>query len=152
MSGVALLDVNVLVALFDPDHVHHELAHDWFDDQRGHGWATCPLTENGFVRVLTNPAYATPAHRPADIVERLRAFRGSGNHHFWPDSVSLSDPTVFNPAYIRGHRQVTDVYLMGLARQGGGTLATFDRTIPLAAVVGATKSTLQVIAPADQSA
>ncbi len=148
MSRVSLLDVNVLVALFDPDHVHHELAHDWFDDHRADGWATCPCTENGFVRVLTNPSYATPAHRPEDIVERLRAFRASGKHHFWPDAVSLSDAKVFKPAYIRGHRQVTDIYLLGLAHHAEGRLATFDRSIPLSAVAGATRTTIQVIAPA----
>lgn len=148
MSRVALLDVNVLVALFDSDHVHHELAHDWFADQRADGWATCPLTENGFIRVLTNPAYGTPAQRPDELVERLRAFRASGQHHFWTDAVSLTDQRLFKPAFLRGHRQVTDVYLLGLAKHSGGSLATFDRTIPLGAVAGATRSTLLVIEPA----
>lgn len=146
MSRVALLDVNVLVALFDPDHVHHDLAHDWFADQKAEGWSTCPVTENGFVRVLTNPSYASPPNRPAEVVASLQAFRLSGGHHFWPDAASLADRSIFNPAYIRGHRQVTDIYLLGLAKLTGGRLATFDRTIPLAAVKGAAKSTLLVIA------
>jgi toxin-antitoxin system PIN domain toxin len=148
VSNVALLDVNVLVALFDPAHVHHELAHDWFEDHRAQGWATCPLTENGIVRLLTNPKYVAPAHRPDDIVDRLRAFRGSGHHHFWPDAVSLADARVFNPSFIRGHRQVTDIYLLGLAKHARGCLATFDRTIPLGAVMGASKAIVQVIGPA----
>jgi uncharacterized protein len=137
--------VNVLVALFDPDHVHHELAHDWFADQKAHGWATCPMTENGCIRVLTNPAYVAPPHRPHEIVKRLRRFQESGGHHFWPDAISLADPSVFNPEFIRGHRQVTDIYLLAVAKQAGGRLATFDRTIPAGAVNGATKETLAVI-------
>ena len=147
MSLPALLDVNVLVALFHPDHIHHETAHDWFEDHRQFGWATCGITENGFVRVLAQVVEDAPLTRPAALVERLRAFRESGGHRFWPDAVSLTDSRTFNPAMIRGHRQVTDVYLLGLARTMGGCLATFDGTIPLESVVGATRETLQVIAP-----
>jgi toxin-antitoxin system PIN domain toxin len=147
---VALLDVNVLVALFDPDHVHHELAHDWFADHRSAGWATCPLTENGFLRVLSNPSYGRDALRPDLLVARLRTFRASGNHVFWTDSVSLSDGRLFNLAMAPGARQVTDVYLLGLARRMRGCLATFDRAIPVRAVIGATRSNLQVIGPAGE--
>ena len=147
---ISLLDVNLLVALFDPDHVHHDLAHNWFEDHREEGWATCPTTENGFVRVLSNPAYATPAPRPRDVVERLDVFRRSGFHHFWPDQVSLADAATFNPALIRGHRQVTDVYLLGVAAKAGGRLATFDRSIPIGAVKGATKDSLAVITAAPE--
>jgi toxin-antitoxin system PIN domain toxin len=145
VSPVALLDVNVLVALFDPDHVHHDLAHDWFGDHHQRGWATCPVTENGFVRVLANPAYGATVTRPKELVERLARFCSTRQHVFWTDAVSLADPQIFNPAMIRGHRQVTDVYLLGLARKMGGCLATFDRTIPLGAVIGATPSTLAVV-------
>ena len=148
---IALLDVNVLIALFDPDHVHHDLAHDWFADHERDGWATCPVTENGFVRVLANPAYGAVVSRPAEIVDRLRRFCASKRHVFWPDGVSLSDARVFDPAYIRGHRQVTDIYLLGLAKRHSGRLATFDTTIPLAAVRGATRGTLAVITPAMSS-
>ena len=145
MSRVALLDVNVLVALFEPEHVHHDAAHDWFADARRSGWATCPVTENGLVRVLT--AHAGGHYRPADIVDRLRAFRQSGHHRFWPDTVSLCDSTLFVASYIKGHRQVTDIYLLGLATRTGGALATFDRNIPLGAVLGASRKSLLVIAP-----
>lgn len=149
MSQVVLLDVNVLVALFDPDHVHHELAHDWFADHGRPGWATCPLTENGFVRVLANPAYAGTVRRPADLVARLRRFCESGGHVFWPDTVSFRNQAVFDPSLAGGHRQVTDVYLLGLAHAHGGRLATFDRTIPVSPVRGARASDLLVIAPAE---
>ena len=149
MSGVALLDVNVLVALFDPDHVHHELAHDWFADRGRAGWATCPLTENGFVRVLSQPAYGATVTPARDLVSLLRRFCASGGHVFWPDSLSILDEQVFDAARIAGHRQVTDVYLLGVAHSRGGCLATFDRTIPIRAVRGATPATLAVIRPAD---
>ncbi|HSK08265.1 MAG TPA: TA system VapC family ribonuclease toxin [Vicinamibacterales bacterium] len=148
MNRVHLLDVNVLVALFDPDHVHHDIAHDWFADYGRAAWATCPVTENGFLRVLANPAYGAPVARVAQLIERLREFRASGGHAFWHDEVSLADETLFDPAMMAGHRQLTDVYLLGLAVRKGGSLASFDRTIPVKAVRGATSETLQVIEPA----
>ena len=146
MNHPALLDVNVLVALFDPDHVHHEAAHEWFAVHRVGGWATCPLTENGLTRVLANPAYGGPAQRPEDVVRRLRAFCGSGDHVFWPDAVSLRDTALFSSPMPVGHRQVTDIYLLALAVRNDGRLATFDRAIPVAAVTGATPPHLEVIA------
>ena len=149
MAAVALLDVNVLVALFDAEHVHHELAHDWFADERRHGWATCAMTEAGVLRVLSHPAYGSPVSRLADLVPLLRKFCASGGHEFWADKVSLRDPQLFDLALARGHRQVTDVYLLGLATRHGGRLATFDRTIPLSAVKGARRGTLAVISAPD---
>jgi toxin-antitoxin system PIN domain toxin len=148
MSRVSLLDVNVLVALFDPDHVHHDLAHDWFTDHRTDGWATCAVTENGFVRVVSNPGYRPDAPRPAIALDLLRRFCDSGHHHFWADEVSLRDAALFNLAAARGHRQVTDVYLLGLAKRKGGRLATFDRTIPPGTVKGARSDSLAVIGSA----
>jgi uncharacterized protein len=147
MSRVALLDVNVLVALFDPDHVHHDVAHDWFADVGRTGWATCPVTEAGFVRVLSNPAYGGSATRATDLMARLRRFCRSGGHVFWPDGVSLRDEAVFDCSHVASHRQITDVYLLGLAYTRGGYLATFDRSIPFRAVKGATAASLEVIAP-----
>ncbi len=147
MSRVALLDVNVLVALFDPDHPHHELAHDWFADQRPSGWATCPLTENGLVRVLSNPAYGPTAERPSAIRDRLDAFCASGHHAFWPDDVSLRDRELFAATAPASWRQATDVYLLGLAKRHRGRLATFDRAIPSGAVIGATRGDVAIISP-----
>jgi toxin-antitoxin system PIN domain toxin len=145
VSRAALLDVNVLVALFDPDHVHHELAHGWFEDNRTDGWATCALTENGFVRVLANPSYGAAVSRPNELVQRLRQFCASGHHLFWAETISLRDTQIFNPSFIAGHRQVSDVYLLGLAKNMGGRLATFDRTIPLGAVLGASRDSLAIV-------
>lgn len=142
---IALLDVSVLVPLFDAGHQHHELAHDWFEDQRRRGWATCPITENGFVRLVTSPGFVNPPHRALDIVPKLAALRQSGGHEFWPATVSLTDGRIFNHALIRGHKQLTDVYLLGLAKVNGGALATFDRSVHLGAVIGATRRQLIVI-------
>ena len=149
MKRPPLLDVNVLVALFDPDHVHHDLAHDWFADNRARGWATCGVTENGFVRVVANPAYGSVVNRPTELVARLRQLCGVAGHQFWTDAVSLRDETLFDCSRVGGHRQLTDVYLLGLAQRKGGSLATFDRTVPLGAVVGARRDLLEVIEPAD---
>jgi toxin-antitoxin system PIN domain toxin len=146
MARIALLDVNVLVALFDPDHVHHDLAHDWFADHRAGGWATCAATENGFVRVVSNPRYRTDAPRPAVALDQLRRFCASGHHHFWADTVSLRDAALFDLTHARGHRQLTDVYLLGLAKKMGGRLVTFDRSVPLSAVKAARAESLAVVA------
>ncbi len=149
MTGPALLDINLLVALFDPDHVHHELAHDWFADNRSRGWATCPITENGFVRVLSNPAYGGSITRVTELTARLRRFSASGFHLFWSDDVSIADEATFHPELIAGHRQLTDIYLLGLAWRHGGTLATFDRRMSEKAIAGPAGSALEVIGPAD---
>lgn len=135
--SIALLDVNVLVALFDPAHCHHDEAHRWFGRNRASGWATCPMTINGCIRVLSNPAYPTVEATPAEVTERLRELLSTQHHHFWEDSVSLADAALFQPSMIVGHQKVTDVYLLGLAVRNHGRLATFDRSIPLKAVRGA---------------
>ncbi len=148
MSGGALLDINVLVALFDPDHVHHELAHDWFSAEGSGAWATCPLTENGFVRVVSNPAYASPVQRAGELAARLRRFCRQPGHRFWPDAVSLLDERLFDLSVLGSPRHLTDVYLLGLAKKMNGRLVTFDRAIPRKTVRGAPSSMLEVIGPA----
>jgi uncharacterized protein len=120
-------------------------------DHRSAGWATCPVTENGFLRVLSSAAYGRDPLRPELLVARLRKFRASGAHVFWADSVTLSDERLFNLAMAAGSRQITDVYLLGLARKMRRCLATFDRGIPVRAVIGATASTLHVIGPGGES-
>lgn len=144
-SRISLLDVNVLVALFDPAHACHEAAHDWFGRQRESGWATCPITENGFVRTIANVAYPGSRTSVGDAVDRLRSFRDSGAHTFWHDSVSLCEPGRLNARHARGHRQITDAYLLALAAENGGRLATFDRRIGVGIVAGATARDLVVI-------
>lgn len=146
-ARVSLLDVNVLVALFFPDHVHHDIAHDWFADHRNDGWATCPMTENGFIRVALQQPSDDVLVRPADVVAHLARFCGDKHHRSWTDVVSLTDTDLFAPQFMRGHRQVTDVYLLGLAKKMGGRLATFNRTIPVKAIRGGTQDLLHVIEP-----
>lgn len=144
MTRIALLDVNVLVALFDPDHVHHEAAHGWFSANRQDGWATCPLTENALVRILSNAGYSGVHESTTAIRRRLDTFCSSGNHSFWPDLLSLRDERRFKLSGVT-HRQVTDIYLLGLACEKRGRLATFDRSIPLRAVIGADRERLEII-------
>jgi uncharacterized protein len=145
--AVALLDVNVLVALFHEGHVHHEIAHDWFADNAHGGWASCPLTENGLVRILGNPARIEQHVPIARVVELLSRFCDHSKHHFWRDDVSLRNTALVNAAEIRGHQQISDVYLLGLAVKHGGRLATFDAGVPLGAVKGARREHLAVITP-----
>lgn len=144
MTNIALLDINVLVALFDPNHVHHEAAHGWFSRNRRNGWASCPLTENGLVRILSNSAYSGGHEAASTVRERLERFCASGQHTFWADQVSLRDDRRFDLSGVT-HRQLTDVYLLGLATDKGGRLATLDRSIPVRSVIGADRDRLEVI-------
>ena len=146
--SIALLDVNVLVALFDPAHINHEDAHRWFGKNRKQGWATCPITINGCIRVLSNPAYPTVDATPAEVATRLRSLCGTTDHHFWPDSVSLTDDVLFRISMIGGHQKITDAYLLGLAVRNHGRLATFDQSIPAKAVHGTGPGNLVLIGSA----
>lgn len=143
--SVSLLDVNLLIALFDPAHVHHDRAHEWFGRNRKHGWATCPLTINGCIRVLSSPAYPTVETSPPEVILHLRKLCEDSHHEFWPDSVSFLEPNLFRPQMIAGPRALTDIYLLGLAVRRHGKLATFDTGIPLAPVAGALSRNLEVI-------
>ena len=132
----ALLDVNVLIALFDADHASHRAAMTWFSEHAGKGWASCPITQNGCVRIMSHPSYPG-AHSPSAVVERLRAATSHEAHQFWPDSVSLLDGRVIDATRIHGPRQLTDAYLLALAVKHGGRLVTFDGAIAASAVAGA---------------
>jgi uncharacterized protein len=144
--SIALLDVNFLVAMFDPAHRNHEDAHHWFGRNRRHGWATCPITINGCIRVLSNPAYPTVDVTPAEVGRLIKtACSTAGDHHFWEDSVSLLDDSLFRLPEIRGHQKITNAYLLGLAVKNHGRLATFDQSIPSKAVCGARPADLVVV-------
>jgi len=130
---ISLLDVNVLIALFDAAHVHHRSAHAWMRANRAQGWASSPITQNGCVRVMSQATY--PGHLPvAEILRRLTVATSAGEHNFWPDSISLCDATKFAADRILIPRFLTDVYLLGLAVDHDGRLVTFDHNIPTAAV------------------
>ena len=148
MSQPALLDVNLLIALFDPEHIHHDTAHRWFGESKRGPWASCPLTENGLVRVVSSPAYPGRRTTVADATERLRIFCERSDHLFWPDSVTVRDREQFDAVSIPGSTQVMDVYLLALAVANGGVLATFDQSISLAAVRGASENQLVVLSAA----
>lgn len=129
----ALLDVNVLIALLDADHVSHRQALTWFTEHAERGWASCPITQNGCLRIMSHPNYPN-APSVSEVADRLRAATSHRAHHFWPDSVSLLDDAVFDRSRVHGPRQLTDAYLLGVAVANGGRFVTFDRAIPLAAV------------------
>ena len=142
----ALLDINVLIALLDPDHVFHDRAHGWWKRQSKNGWASCPLTENGVVRIMSNPAYSrVTKFRPGDLIERLDLFVSQSDHEFWPDDLSLRHKTAFVRDCLHSSRAITDIYLLALAVKHQGTLATFDQAIPISAVPGAAKASLSAI-------
>lgn len=145
--SVALLDVNILIALFDPAHVNHEDAHRWLDVHGKKGWAVSPTTIGGCVRILSNPAYPSFRVRPDEVMERLREFCSSPNQHFWNDTVHLLDAAVIRPELIGGYKNITDVCLLALACRNNGRLVTFDRSISRRAVVGAKPEQLEVIGP-----
>jgi toxin-antitoxin system PIN domain toxin len=142
----ALLDINVLIALLDPDHVFHDRAHGWWKGRAEAGWASCPLTENGVVRIMSNPAYSRAAKfHPGDLIQRLDLFASQGTHEFWPDDLSLRDKRAFARNRLLSSRAITDVYLLALAVEHKGCLATFDQAIPVSAVPGATATSLSAI-------
>ena len=142
----ALLDVNVLIALLDADHTQHELARDWFGQHAPkEGWASCPITQNGCVRIMSSPGYPN-ALPPRSIIERLAAATAMPQHTFWPDEVSLLDPNVADPLRLHGPRQLTDAYLLALAVRRRGCFVTFDQSVPREAVRGATTRHLIALA------
>ena len=124
-----LLDTNVLIALFWPSHAQHALAANWFARRRSKGWATCPLTEAGFVRIVSNPAFSRDAVTPREAVGVLAANTAAKDHLFWPDELSFAEAATFAGSRLVGHQQVTDAYLLGLALRRGGVLATLDERI-----------------------
>ena len=135
-----LLDVNVLIALIDPAHVQHDRAHDWFATQGNRGWATCPLTENGVLRIVGNVRYPNSPGPPAAVAKILLGLLSLEGHEFWPDDISLFDKQRVNADRLLDSAQVTDAYLVALAYAHGGQLATFDRHIVSDAVVGGSKA------------
>ena len=142
----ALLDINVLIALLDPDHVFHDRAHTWWKGHVKSGWASCPLTENGVVRIMSSPAYSRAAKfRPGDLIERLDLFARQSNHEFWSDDLSLRDKTAFARDRLHSSRAITDIYLLALAVKHQGSLATFDQAIPVSAVPGAATASLSAV-------
>jgi uncharacterized protein len=140
----ALLDINVLLALLDAEHLDHERAWQWADAELAQGWASCPITENGFVRIISQPRYPSPIspHRAADL---LREARDGSDHEFWACDVSVLDPDVVATGRVHGPRQLTDAYLLALATDRQGRFVTFDQRVSTDAVPAASAENLVVV-------
>jgi toxin-antitoxin system PIN domain toxin len=137
--AVTLLDVNVLIALIWPEHQFHQEALSWFDRNARHGWATCPITQMGFVRILSS----SPIINAPTVTEALRLLEPNlehPTHEFWQDEIGLSSAINLTGAILQGHRQITDTYLLGLAMHRKGKLATFDHSIAALLPEGKRKS------------
>ena len=140
----ALLDINVVIALLDQGHVLHHSARHWLAREQEHGWATCPITENGVVRIMAQPAY--PNHQPAArVAERLAEACRHPSHAFWPEPISLLQEGLINWQRLLGPHQITDAYLLALAVTHGGRFVTFDQRVAVEVVPGANASHLCVI-------
>ena len=144
MSRVALLDVNVLVALLDSNHVHYRAVWNWFDEGAVTGWASCPITQNGLVRVLSQPSYPGGITVGA-ATEMLASACAEPQHEFWSCDISMLNESNVDRRRLHGHRQVTDVYLLALAVQRDGCFVTLDRAVPRSAVPGPRPHHLEVL-------
>jgi len=124
-----LLDLNVLIALAWPSHIHHLQAHKWFAMAKNSAWATCPIIQSGFIRLSSNPKILPEAVSPKEALHLLEQITLLPNHLFWADSIALVDAVIFKHSNIIGYRQITDAYLLSLAIHNNGCLVSFDKGI-----------------------
>lgn len=136
-----LYDVNVLIAMFDDEHAQHDAMIRWHIENAAAGWATCPITQNGLIRIMSQPAYTRPL-TTSQVTKRLREATLDDKHVFVPDDISLVDPSVVEPDALISHKTTTDIYLLALAVAHNARFVTFDHGISLRAVVGAANSHL----------
>lgn len=129
-----LLDVNVLIALIDRCHVQHDLAHDWFAREGASAWATCPITENGVLRIVGQTRYPNSPGPPTVVAPLMKTMCALDGHVFWADDISLLDESKLDATWLRHSAQVTDSYLLALAKAHGGKLATLDRHLITTAI------------------
>lgn len=140
----SLLDVNVLLALLDLDHVDHERARDWMTEEIERGWASCAITQNGFVRIISQSRYPSPVS-PRHAIDLLSQATDTPHHEFWPCSVSVLDVDVIDRSRLHNSRQVTDAYLLALAVANSGRFVTFDQSIALTTILGAQSQHLKIL-------
>ena len=140
----ALYDVNVLIALFDPQHTQHNKAKKWHSESQTHGWASCPLTQNGLLRILSQPRYTNPA-TVAELLALLADATSDPSHEFWPDDISLAAKGTLHAQAPLTSSAITDIYLLALAVKHAGCLITLDTRISRSAVIGATSAHLVVL-------
>jgi len=148
--SVRLLDVNLLISLLDSAHIHHLPARAWFRSVAAlEGWATWPITENGFIRIVSNVSYPNLRLTPAAAAASLAQFKSglAGIHHFWMDEISMTDTAIFDLSLLTGSRQTTDAYLAALAFRKKGRLATLDGRVAWRSVRGAGPETIEKIVP-----
>ncbi len=143
----ALLDVNVLIALVDSNHEHHEIASRWLEDHIQEGWASCAITQNGCLRIMCDPKYRAPLP-VAVVADALQEATDTTHHEFWPDA-SLLMPGVIDWQQVGGPKQITDLYLLALAAKNEGRLVTFDKKIVRRAALTASAETYFVIPAPD---
>jgi len=141
-----LFDVNVLIAIGDSTHVFHRAIHRWLADAKEKNWATCPITENGMIRVLSQPAYRGGARTPAEAIALLQKMKEARpwRHVFWAEDFSMGDPGAIIPERVAGAKQVTDIYLAALALRRGGRLVTFDSGVAWQAVRKGSRGLIEV--------
>ena len=135
--AIELPDINLMLAILDQAHPNHIRGKAWFSSASVTGWATCPLTQNGFVRVLSTQSYPGIRMRTEDAVALLKTAVANHplTHHFWEDSISIYDASLINPTRLRGPKQITDIYLLALCQKHRSTFVTFDQGITVEAIV-----------------
>lgn len=138
-----LLDINVVIALIDPSHVHHDRAHDWFAAIGKQNWLSCPTTQNGTVRIISHPKYSN-SQPPATVAESLRSLMAVGAHQFIPDEISLLNPVSVNTGALLSSAQITDTYLLALTVEAKASLATFDTKLVTTAVPSSAEHLLRI--------
>ena len=134
MSLAVLLDVNVLIALIDPRHVHHEAAHQWFAARDSGPWASCALTQNAVLRIVSNPRYPNAPGSPAAVSLILSQLISHPQHQYWSEAPSWLGLPHVDPGGLIDAGQITDTYLLALAVHHGGRLATLDQRLSTRAV------------------
>lgn len=141
----ALLDINILTALLWPAHEHYEAAQRWFGARAGAPWATCPLTQLGFVRIVSNPAFSRECLQPVAALALLADNLVTPAHEFWPDSLDVPTAIKAMESGLQGHRQLTDAYLLALASEREGVFATFDSGLRTLAADRRLDSALEIV-------
>ena len=138
-----LVDVNVLIAIVDSGHTAHETAVGWFRNHCRSGWATCPITENALVRILSQPSYPNSRDCPT-IIDLLRQLKRYPGHQFWQDDLSVAEPGIFSDPSRLTAKRLTDAYLLALALRNHGQVVTFDARIDATIVTGGSAALLLI--------
>jgi toxin-antitoxin system PIN domain toxin len=140
-----LLDINVLIALLDTNHTFHQLAHQWWSKE-DRPWSSCPITENGLIRIMASTSYSKNSQLSvADVTTLLSVFTANTDHEFWSDPISFRDENEFQHTSILSSKHLTDLYLLALAAKNNATLVTFDQNIPLTPVTSAKPENLLIL-------